>query len=370
MLRPTIKGKNMKGYLSAIAFLLFSTGVAATQLTTKSIEYHYPNSTEIQYRLPWFTSPDNPAVAKRINDYLFSSLLNHLPGKDPQATLNQLVKAGLDGTENLDYTVEYRKGDILTINVFAEGCGAYCESYDSPMSFDLTSGSKIAISDVVIADALPQLNDQIRQDIRTRIATFVAQQKALPVAEQRIDEDQVIDYGEFYSTCYVSTIDGIDYTDRFSIKDNKLVFLNGRCSNHASRALDDLGDFTTSIAVSKLKDTLTPYGRRLLLVEGQQPVSPEPELSGKLLYGTLGKNTRIILNVTCGSEYIRGAYFYEKFGAPIALSGKCTATDKRHYELTTAEQDVRKETFTLDLIDGHYQGVWESNGKTLPVRFE
>lgn len=360
----------MKGYLSTVALLLFSGYACATQLEIKNLEYRYPASTEMQYRVPWFTSKESPQVAKRINDYIFASFINQLPGNNPQTTVNQFANSEMNPTANLDYTIEYRDANVLTLNMFVEGCGAYCESYNVPISFDLASGAKIAISDVVIADKLPQLNDQIRKDIRTRITTFVAQQKALPVEEQRTDEDQVIDYGEFYSTCYVLTIDGIDYTDRFSIKNKELVFLNGRCSNHASRALDDLGDFTTGIAVSKLNNTLTPYGRRLLSIEGQQPLSSEPELSGKLFYGMLGKKTRIVLNVTCESEYIRGAYFYEKFGAPIELSGKCTATDKQHYELTTAGQNVAKETFTLDLIDGHYQGVWESNGKTLPVRFE
>lgn len=70
----------MKGYLSGVVLLLLSSTTAATQLEIKSLEYRYPNSTEMQYRVPWFSSTDNPQVAKRINDYIFASFINRLPG--------------------------------------------------------------------------------------------------------------------------------------------------------------------------------------------------------------------------------------------------------------------------------------------------
>lgn len=45
----------MKGYLSGVALLLLSGYATATQLDIKSIEYRYPGSTEMQYRVPWFS---------------------------------------------------------------------------------------------------------------------------------------------------------------------------------------------------------------------------------------------------------------------------------------------------------------------------
>lgn len=50
----------MKGYLSGVALLLLSGYASATQLEIESLEYRYPASTEMQYRVPWFTSTDNP----------------------------------------------------------------------------------------------------------------------------------------------------------------------------------------------------------------------------------------------------------------------------------------------------------------------
>jgi len=80
---------------------------------------------------------------------------------------------------------------------------------------------------------------------------------------------------------------------------------------------------------------------------------------------------RIVLKVDCKyGDFFEGAYFYQKFGAPIELTGKCDTADNRHYELKTSAAEQSEEKITLELKDGVYQGVWESNGKTLPVRFE
>lgn len=91
----------MKGYLSGVALLLLSGYASATQLEIESLEYRYPASTEMQYRVPWFTSTDNPQVAKRINDYIFTSFINQLPGNNPRATVNQFAKSEMNPPQTL-----------------------------------------------------------------------------------------------------------------------------------------------------------------------------------------------------------------------------------------------------------------------------
>lgn len=79
---------------------------------------------------------------------------------------------------------------------------------------------------------------------------------------------------------------------------------------------------------------------------------------------------RIVMNITCNEASASGAYFYEKYGSPIELTGKCGTEDHPHYALRTSVSAETEEKITLDLNNGVYQGVWESNGKTLPIRFE
>ncbi|MGI3450337.1 hypothetical protein ACRQQF_13550 [Citrobacter arsenatis] len=350
----------MKGYLSTLALLLLSSHASATQLEIKNLEYRYPNSTEMQYRVPWFTSKESPQVAKRINDYIFASFINQLPGNNPQTTVNQFANSEMNPTANLDYTVEYRDANVLTLNMFVEGCGAYCESYNVPISFDLASGAAITLNDLFSRSTMAELNTRIRKDIRSQIDTYVAAHK----------EGADSGYAEFYASCATYT-DGLYYIDKFSLQKDHLAFLNGRCSNHANRAGDELGDFTTKIPTEELHKQFTPYGQYLTGAKSTTPVEPTPGIDGKVMYGTLGKSMRIVLKVDCKyGDFFEGAYFYQKFGAPIELTGKCDTADNRHYELKTSAAEQSEEKITLDLKDGVYQGVWESNGKTLPVRFE
>lgn len=360
----------MKGYLSGVALLLLSGYTAATQLEIKNIEYRYPNSTEMQYRLPWFSSADNPTVAKRINDYIFASFINQLPGNNPQATVNQFAKSERNPTANLDYTVEYRDAMVLTLNMFVEGCGAYCESYNVPLSFDLANGAAITLNDLFSRATMAELNTRIRKDIRGQIDAFVAAHKSQTPEQIKEEKGEDFDYADFYASCATYT-EGLYYIDKFSLQKDHLAFLNGRCSNHASRALDDLGDFTTKIPTAELHNQFTPYGHYLTGAKSTTPVEPAPGIDGKVMYGTLGKSMRIVLKVDCKyGDSFEGAYFYQKFGAPIELTGKCDVENNQHYELKTSAAEQTQEKITLDLKDGVYQGVWESNGKTLPVRFE
>ncbi|NDO79307.1 hypothetical protein CJP72_00570 [Citrobacter sp. NCU1] len=359
----------MKGCLTGVALWLLSGCAMATQLDIKNLNFSYPESTEIQYRLPWFTSADNPQAAKRINDFIFSRFLNQLPGNDPQATLNKLAKAGIDATANLDYTVVYRDDKILTLNLFVEGCGAYCESYNVPLSFDLASGANITLDDLLTPATIAQLNTRVRKDIRSQIAAFVEQHKSEWAKQINAENGEDFNYEELYASC-ATYEGGLFYVDKFSLQKGDLVFINGRCSNHASRAMDELGDFTTKIAAATLQDQLTPYGKSLISGQSEKPLSPAPSLNDKLVYGTLGKSMRIVMNIACDDTSASGAYFYEKYGSPIELIGKCGTENLQHYELKTAVSAEVEEKITLDLKDGIYQGVWESNGKTLPIRFE
>jgi hypothetical protein len=47
-----------------------------------------------------------------------------------------------------------------------------------------------------------------------------------------------------------------------------LVFISGRCSNHAMRALDNLNTFENTFSLKQIKGYLNPYGRAILLDAG------------------------------------------------------------------------------------------------------
>lgn len=359
----------MKGFLAGAAALLLSSSVLASQVKISEISYNYPDSKEKQYLLPWVTIKDNPQAARRINDYIFSRFASHLPGKDPQATLNRLAKAGMEPIASLSWSRVEATPRILTLDIFAEGCGAYCESWDTFLSFDLRSGTLINLDDVVTPDTRTRLNDLVRADVRQQITTFVAQQKALSTEEQRLEDDEYVDYQEFYASCLARTETGTHYANDFSLAKNNFVFHNERCSNHASRALDELDTFTSKVPVADMRSNLTPYGLSLLTTDSTSTVAPPPSLNGRLLYGTLGEKTPVVLNITCRETSLDGAYFYRRFGAAIELHGTCPTSSDQPYVMKTYSEDGVTETITLTQAEGKYIGEWHSGDKVLPIEF-
>lgn len=257
----------MKGFLAGITALLLSSSVLAAQVKISEISYNYPKSKESQYRLPWLIIKSNPDAARRINDTIFTRFVPHLPGKDPQATLNRMAKGKMGQIASLDFSVVNKSERILTLDIFSEACGRYCESRDAVMSFDLVTGTRISLGDIIMPDALETLNELVRSDIRRQITTFIDQHKSHAGDEPNDDSDGYIDYADFYASCLDRTTRGKEYAQGLTLSKGKLVFHNGRCSNHAERALDELGDFTSKIPAADIASHLTPYGKSLFALQ-------------------------------------------------------------------------------------------------------
>lgn len=358
----------MKGILAGAAALLLSSSVLAAQVKISEISYNYPKSNENQYRLPWLVIKSNPDVARRINDYIFTHFVPHLPGKDPQATLNRMADGKMGQIASLDFSVVNKNERVLTLDIFAEACGAYCESWDAMMSFDLQTGTRISPTDIIKPEALETLNDLVRSDIRRQITAFINQHKSQARGEQDIDSQDYIDYADFYASCLERTTRGQHYAQGMTLNKGNLVFHNGRCSNHADRALDELGDFTSKIPVADIASHLTPYGKSLFTSKPEQPVTAPPGLEGRLLYGVLGEKTPVVLTVNCDLAHFAGAYFYARYGQAIELSGTCPPTGDEIILTVDGEEGV-KETITLALADNTYRGEWRKGEKVLPIEF-
>lgn len=73
------------------------------------------------------------------------------PDDDKQSIEKVLVEHINDyGLINLSYEVTYKLNGILSMHIYAEGCGAHCSSWTTYFNFDLKTGKKITIDDLVI----------------------------------------------------------------------------------------------------------------------------------------------------------------------------------------------------------------------------
>ena len=49
----------------------------------------------------------------------------------------------------MSYEVTYKRNGILSMNIFAEGCGAHCSSWYTYFNFDLKTGKTLKLSDLI-----------------------------------------------------------------------------------------------------------------------------------------------------------------------------------------------------------------------------
>lgn len=139
------------------------------------------------------------------------------------------------------------------------------------------------------------------------------------------------------------------------IEDASITFLFGRCSNHAMRALDDVGDQQITYSIANLAPHFTPYGKYLLMGGPQPALRTEPY--EQFLLGRVGQAAITFQLARPGPDgTLSGSYFYDKYRKPIRLSGK---VDGDTIELTESEStDTPKPMIRATIKGDKLEGQW------------
>ena len=165
------------------------------------------------------------------------------------------------------------------------------------------------------------------------------------------------------------------WLDWMRIETTRILFTQSRCSPHALRALDDVGELTSSFTIERLERWLSPYGRALL-ARGSTPKRTSWPF-GQLCRGLMGRRTRVHLYVepldaTEGEASIdvRAYYFYDRIRKPIPLRGQFARDTLRLREFH--ESGRPRGEFTLSSGTRGLSGEWKSliHDRVLPVRFQ
>lgn len=273
-----------------LLFLLAGIAVAEPVLTVQSLSYQgkvesygeVRDATEGQYNMPFVQAGDK-AVAASINSQLFQGQFNVAAPLQADKYFTLADAAGLEGMASQTFSVTRNDGHILTIVFDNEGCGAYCENYQVIYSFDVNTGKKIVPEDIFTADGMHRLANRLQQarqaayrkmlvslrnDLReARKKNEANTAETISDLEERITMNSEC-AGEGGHTDrtprVVEPVQGFAY-DKVELAEKSLRLTRERCSNHAMRALDDVGDFTLDIPYPELAPYLTDAGKRLLL---------------------------------------------------------------------------------------------------------
>ncbi|ULU26461.1 hypothetical protein [Dyella terrae] len=339
--------------------------------------------------MPFVSSSSHSGEAQRINEALYVQIVG-IPaptGTGKSFTLpatSDIPNSGyrLDSITSLGFTVGRNDAHILSITIERDGCGAYCEDWTESFHFNATTGAAFTADDVISPEARTTIVRMMKQE-RTRQYTALLKELRAQRRTQAMTgtpdkaKDADADLDErigFNEQCLAGLTEArsdtsSDSSDTFrylklAIPDAKSVtFVAERCSNHAMRALDDVGDVTLRISDDKLRGFLTAYGRTLFFGddEPQQPSSPR----GQVLHGRIG-SASITMRVAADSDASSGTaiYFYEKYRLPITLS---SARNGNTLRLTNGKEGRDLETFELVAQGNGYTGVWHKDARELPV---
>ncbi|WP_333596875.1 hypothetical protein [Chryseobacterium flavum] len=239
-----------------ILFFIFISGLSFSQQKNLKITDLQPKTEDSTF--PVISYTENPVVEHKINTFLQVNELEYVP--DSGSNPFKLVSTGTTSYFNYIYFYGWEKletpENILTIGIDGEATGAYPEAFSDWKSFDLRTGNYINAQDLFQADAVKIVEHLIEQKVEKRVHDFLAELKSAkdPHAET---EDQIA----LYEDC--STGQSLDDIRYFFGKD-KLTFVAGRCSNHAMRALDDLGNHEVELTYKELEKYWSPYAANLL----------------------------------------------------------------------------------------------------------
>lgn len=339
--------------------------------------------------MPFVSSSSRGEAAGRINDALYLELVG-IPAPEGSAGSFTLPAGndatnnvhGLDSTASLGFAVGRNDARILSIAIQREGCGAYCEDWTESFHFDATTGATFAADDVISSQARNTIVHMVEQE---RIRQYTALLKQLrsqrhtqAVAATPDDaREAVADLDErigFNEQCLAGLTESMKDPSRpprdsfgylkLAIPDSKGVeFVAERCSNHAMRALDDVGDVTLRIGNDRLRDLLSAYGRAVFFGDGA-PQFP-PSAHAQVLHGRIGSASmtlRLASDSTASS--VSAIYFYDKYRLPIVLSGVRHGNTLR---LTNGKEGHDLETFELVIQGDGYTGVWRKDDRELPI---
>lgn len=340
--------------------------------------------------LPYVVS-GSPRRDARINHRIFLAMTGTPAPARYAATIKEPEeRVEPQPSSNFGFSVLRDDDRVLALEVEAEGCGAYCEHYWTQYVFDAASGRSIFAEDLFTPAGAAAL---MKRNLGKRLAEYkaaiaglekeaAANRKKMRIAtpwpqprpdgKQDEEEARIADTIDMYERC-MESMRAPDYGKYSTLRevslkiDNQSVtFMYGRCSNHAMRALDEVGNQQVAYRIADLAPHFTPYGKYLLM--GGPAATPPSTPFLQVLHGRVGPAAvTLLLSRPHDDGSLSGLYFYDKYRQPIALGGKATGKvlELTEYDSVESPKPLIRAMIKGASLEGHWIGA-----KTLAFRAE
>ncbi|AZA80666.1 hypothetical protein C1637_12455 [Chryseobacterium lactis] len=338
----------------AVLFFMLVSGLSFSQQKNLKISDLQPKTKDFVF--PVISYSDNSRIEKKINLFLQVSELEYIPGSEGNPS--KKVNAGATSYANYVYFYDWKKletpKNILSISIDGEASGAYPEEFSDWKNFDLRTGNYINAEDLFQEGAVKTINGLIQKKIKKRVDNFLVKLKSQKNASEEVQEQIGL-----YEGCFIDyTLNGIRY---FFGKD-KLTFVAGRCSNHAMRALDDLGSHEIEFSYKELEKYWSPYAKNLISgSEKTDRTSP----GNKLYKGKIdGKYPiTVLFNEINEDDSFSATYWYDKNKKQINWRGEFVhghfSITEDDYHSEELKQWIPRALVEADLKGNKIIGTWQ-----------
>lgn len=313
-----------------IVFFLLISGLYFSQQKNVKISDLQPKSEDAVFPVVFY--PGNPLAENKMNTFLQVNELEYIPNSGPDPF--KKAATATNSYTNYLYFYSWEKletpKNILSIGIDGEASGAYPEGFSKWINFDLRTGNFINGPDLFRPNAVKTIENLINQKIRKRVDDFLKELKADKNPTEEVQEQIAM-----YEGCFLENT--LEYIEFYFGKD-KLTFVAGRCSNHAMRALDDLGSHSIEIPYKDLGKYWSPYAKNLL--SGSEKTDTT-SFQYKLLKGKIDKYpiTVLIKHLYTDNEgnAFSAMYWYDKNKKLIEWNGRINGdhisiTENDHYD--------------------------------------
>lgn len=314
-----------------------------------------------------FVSGGAPGVAKRINAAVWGEVLDGVPVPTTLGrTFTPPPGKELQSTSSLKYKAEFMPAAsprLLSLALDGEGCGAYCENFDLTRVFDLRDGRQLSLGDLLTPDGFTDIGRRVdaerRGAYRKQVRELEGAIKSAARRKKKDADDDSADRLTMNRHCLerVGSEPSTPWrlvNEAFSLDGHGgMKVTRSRCSNHAGRALDDVGDITISIPAADLEGLLTRYGLAVVQQQGDAP-APPARFDGRELHGRVG-GVAITMKLEPLHEGAdtHGWYAYDRYRTPIKL-----AVHLQGRQVVAVEQAASQGRFELTIAGGSLAGTW------------
>ncbi len=160
------------------------------------------------------------------------------------------------GLTDLSYNITYNNYNLLSFSVFYQGCGAHCTSSNTYFNFDLSTGKKVSINDIILQDKIDSFRNIVQTDKRDSLNKYKIEEKSF-IGSDDIDSAT---YSWIISEVNENCINEISM-ENFSVSHNSIEIFDPCEFPHAIRSEEP--DFELKYSYSSIRRFISPKFKKL-----------------------------------------------------------------------------------------------------------